>query len=261
MATIDFTGQTALVTGAATGLGLATARALGLAGARLVVNDLTPERAAEAARALEAEGIACAGFAADVRDAAAVERLAGDAERAFGGIDIFVANAGLYPNVPFLEMTEGEWDRVIDTNLKGTFLACQAVARRMVAAGRGGRIVTLSSGAANAAFWGWSHYCTSKAGVVMLTKAMALELAPHDIRVNSVLPGYIDVPEGGGHLSEEYRVAARGNNLRGRAATPEDVANAIVLLCSPLADFVDGTTLVVDGGASAGPARMRPVRE
>ena len=120
-----------------------------------------------------------------------------------------VANAGIYPNTPFLDLSEKEWDSVLDTNLKGVFLTCQAAARVMVRTRRGGQIITMSSRAANTAYWGWAHYCTSKAAVVMLTKAMALELGEHDIRVNAVLPRYIDVEEGGRHLDEAYKNAAR----------------------------------------------------
>lgn len=252
---------TILITGGATGLGLATARAFGRDGARVALNDLTEERASRAAAELVGEGIECAPFGADVTDGSAVQAMVDEVRERFGGIDIFVANAGVYPNTRFLDITEDEWDRVLDTNLKGVFLTCQAVARTMVDAGRGGQIVTLASGAANHALWGWSHYCASKAGVVLLTKTMALELAPHDIRVNAILPGYIDVPEGGAHLAEEYRQAARSAIPRGRPGRPEDIANAILLLTSPLADFITGTTLVVDGGSSAGRVHLRPSGE
>jgi NAD(P)-dependent dehydrogenase (short-subunit alcohol dehydrogenase family) len=257
----SFEGRTVLVTGAATGLGFATARAFGRAGARAAVNDLSDERVERAVATLAGEGIACTGFAADVRDPDGMRAMVAAVEQQLDGIDVLVANAGVYPNTPFLDITEDEWQRVIDTNVNGVFRTCQAAARVMARQGRGGQIVTLSSGAANHAIWGWSHYCASKAAVVLLTKGMALELAPHDIRVNSVLPGYIDVEEGGRHLAESYRQAARAAIPRGRPGRPEDIANAIVLLCSPLADFVTGTTLVVDGGSSAGRAQLRPVGE
>lgn len=255
----SFANQVALVTGGATGLGLAIARRLGTAGARVALNDLSPERVDDACRALTAEGIACRGYPADVRESAAIQAIVDGVGSEMGTPSIVVANAGIYPNTPFLDLTEDEWDRVIDTNVKGVFLTCQAAARAMIAAGQGGTIVTLSSGAANHAIWGWSHYSASKAAVVMLTKAMALELAPRDIRVNAVLPGYIDVPEGGARLAESYKEAARSAIPRGRPGTPEDIANAVLLLASPLADFVTGTTLVVDGGSSAGRVQLRPV--
>jgi NAD(P)-dependent dehydrogenase (short-subunit alcohol dehydrogenase family) len=256
---IDFTGQTVLVTGAATGLGFATAEAFGRAGARIALNDLTPARVESAQARLAAQGIDCRGFPADVRDAAAVRRMVDEVGAALGPPAVLVANAGIYPNTPFLDLTEEEWDRVLDTNLKGTVLTCQAVARALIAAGRSGRIVTVSSGAATTAYYGWSHYCTSKAAVVMLTRAMALELGPHGIRVNAVLPGYIDVAEGGTHLAESYKAAARSANPLGRPGDPADVARAILLLASPLADYVNGATLAVDGGSGAGRFGVRPV--
>ncbi len=257
---MSFSGQRVLVTGAATGLGYAIATAFGEAGAAVAVNDLSRERVERACAQLSAQGIACHGFPADVRDRLAVQHMVDDAVAALGGLDIVVASAGIYPNTPFLELSEDEWDRVLDTNLKGVFLTCQAAARAMVSAGRGGSLITISSGAATTALWGWSHYCTSKAGVVMLTRAMALELGQHGIRVNAVLPGYIDVEEGGAHLDEAYKAAARTAAPLGRPGTPEDVARAVLLLASPLASYVSGAALVVDGGSSAGRAGVRPVR-
>ena len=254
-------GQVVLVTGGATGLGLVIAGVFGRAGAAVALNDRTVERAEEACAGLRGEGLICRGYGADVRDGEAVRAMVVAVERDFGRLDVLVANAGIYPNAPFLELAEEEWRRVIDTNLTGLFLTCQAAARVMVRGGRGGRIVTLSSGAANSAIWGWSHYCASKAGVVALTKAMALELAPHGIRVNAILPGYIDVPEGGAHLDPAYKARARDNVPLGRPGTPDDIANAALLLASPLSDYITGTTLVVDGGGSAGRVGLRPVGE
>jgi NAD(P)-dependent dehydrogenase (short-subunit alcohol dehydrogenase family) len=258
--TIDLTGQTALITGGATGLGFAIAGELGTAGARIGLSDLAQERVDAACSRLTGQGVECAGFVADVRDRSAVEAMVLGIEDRWGAPDIVVANAGIYPNTPFLELTEEEWDSVFDINVKGTFLTCQAAARSMVTAGRrNGRMVVLSSGAANAALWGWSHYCASKAAVAMLARAMALELAEHGIRVNAVLPGYIDVEEGGAHLDEAYKSAARNAVPIGRPGTPEDIAHAVLLLVSPLADYISGTSLVVDGGSSAGRIQVRPV--
>lgn len=256
---IDLSGQVALITGGATGLGEAIARTLGAAGARIVLNDLSQNRVDAACVRLSKTGIECAGIAADVRDREAVAAMVDETGKRLGGPEIVIANAGIYPNTPFLEMTEDEWDRVLDTNLKGVFLTCQAAVRAMTAANIRGRIVTLSSGAANSAIWGWAHYCASKAGVVMLTKAMALELGMYGIRVNAILPGYIDVPEGGVHLDEIYKAGARGGIPLGRPGEPDDIARAVLMLVSPLADFVTGAALSVDGGSGAGRIGLRPI--
>jgi NAD(P)-dependent dehydrogenase (short-subunit alcohol dehydrogenase family) len=255
----EFDGQTVLVTGGATGLGLAIARAFGARGARIALNDLGQERVDRACAALLGERTTCGGYPADVRDATAVGEMFAAVASDFAVPDIVIANAGIYPNTPFLELPETEWDRVIDTNVKGTFLVCQAAARAMRDANRSGHLVVLSSGAARRAFWGWSHYCTSKAAVLMLASAMALELGTHGIRVNAVLPGYIDVEEGGAHLSEGYREAARTMIPLGRPGTPEDVANAILLLSSPLASYISGAAIAVDGASGTGPMDVRPV--
>ncbi|RIK47010.1 MAG: hypothetical protein DCC58_01280 [Chloroflexi bacterium] len=256
---IDFEGRVALVTGGATGLGLAIAEALGQAGARLALNDISSTRAERACAGLLAAGYVCHPVPADVRDATAVQAMVDATITQYGRLDIVVANAGVYPNTPFLDLTESEWDFTFDTNAKGVFLTCRSAARAMLELGEGGAIVTISSGAATNAIWGWSHYCASKAAVVMLTKGMALELAQHNIRVNAVLPGFIDVPEGGAPLSPAFREAQHAAIPRPRLGEPRDIANAVVLLASPLADWITGTTLVVDGGSSAGRAKLRPV--
>jgi NAD(P)-dependent dehydrogenase (short-subunit alcohol dehydrogenase family) len=255
---IDFSGQTVLVTGAGTGLGLAIADAFGHAGAAVALHDRSPDRAIRAAMELSRQGIKCRGFGADVRDAHSVRSMIDRVVSELGAPKVVVANAGIYPNTPLLDMAEEEWDQVLDTNLKGTFLTCQAAAKVMVSTGRGGQLITIASGAANRAIRGWSHYCASKAAVVMLTRAMALELGEHGIRVNSVLPGYIDVPEGGRHLAEEYREAARSASPLGRPGEPEDVARAVLMLASPLSGYISGASIAVDGGASAGSVNIRP---
>jgi 3-oxoacyl-[acyl-carrier protein] reductase len=256
---LDFSGEVALVTGGATGLGFAIARAFGLCGAAIVLNDLAEDRVEASCERLGQESIACRGYRADVRDAGAVSALITTIEAELGAPSILVANAGLYPNTPFLDVSEAEWDRVIDTNLKDVFLICQAVARSIVRADKAGRIIVVSSTAAQRAICGWSHYCASKAAAVMLTRAMALELGEHGIRVNAVLPGYVDVADGGRHLSVAYREGARAAAPLGRPGTPEDVARGVLMLASPLADFITGAAVVIDGGASAGPVARRVV--
>lgn len=254
----DFTDQVVLVTGGASGLGFAIAEAFGNAGATVALNDLSSDRVEVAVRELSGGGINCRGFAADVRDSKAIQDMVDRVVAELGVPTVAIANAGIYPNTPLLEMSEEEWDRVLDTNLKGTFLTCQTVARALVSANRGGQLVTIASGAASTAFQGWSHYCASKAAVVMLTRAMALELGQHGIRVNTVLPGYIDVPEGGEHLDETYKRAARAASTIGRPGEPVDIANAVLLMTSPLASYMSGAAVTVDGGASVGRTGVRP---
>ena len=257
---IDLAGQVAFVTGGATGLGYAIAEVLGLAGARVALNDITRDRVESACVCLSDQGVDCLGVPGDVRDSRSVNAMIETITAQWGAPDIVVANAGIYPNTPFLDMPEAEWTRVFDINVKGTFLTCQAAARAMVSADRsGGRIVVISSGAATSAIRGWSHYCSSKAAVAMLTKAMALELAEHGIRVNAVLPGYIDVEEGGNHLDEAYRAGARQAVPLGRPGTPADIANAVLLLVSPLADYISGALLAVDGASGTGRIGVRPI--
>lgn len=256
----DFSGQLVMVTGAASGLGFVIAEAFGKAGATIALNDLSPERVDTAAGKLSHLGITCRGYAADVRDGTAVRDMVHRVVSELGAPDVMVASAGIYPNTSFLEIPEDEWDRVLDTNLKGTFLTCQAIAKAMIAAQKEGQIITMASGAANTAFLGWSHYCASKAAVVMLTRSMALELGEHGIRVNTVLPGYIDVPEGGAHLDEAYKRAARTANPLGRAGTPDDIANAVLMLASPLSAYLSGAAVTVDGGAGAGRMGVYPKR-
>lgn len=258
---VRFDGRVVLVTGAATGLGFAIARAFGLAGARVALNDLDPARLDDAQRRLAADGIRASAHPADVRDPQAVRAMVDAVVSGVGAPDILVANAGVYPNTPFLDLDPEEWDRVLDTNLKGAFLTCQAAARAMVAAGRGGVIVTVASGAATNAIRGWSHYCASKAALVMLTRAMALELGEHGIRANAVLPGYVDVEDGGRHLDPAYTAAARAAAPLGRPADPADVANAVLMLASPLAGYVSGAALAVDGGTGAGRVGVRPTSD
>jgi NAD(P)-dependent dehydrogenase (short-subunit alcohol dehydrogenase family) len=173
-------------------------------------------------------------------------------EQEFGPIDVLVNNAGVFPRVPFLEMTEGDWDYVLDVNLKGASFCAQAVAKAMISAGRPGVIINLTSRAAFRSSPRGVHYVASKGGVLSMTRAMALELAPYRIRVNAIAPGLTDTAQPRYGSSEaELAEAARAVPL-GRMARPEEIARAAVFLASDDAEFVIGQTLHVNGGSYLG---------
>jgi NAD(P)-dependent dehydrogenase (short-subunit alcohol dehydrogenase family) len=240
-----------MVTGGGHGIGRGIVEAFARAGDRVVLIELRQSAAEDAARDIARQtGADVLAVACDIRDAAAVEAAVARAETALGPIAVLVNNAGIYPNTPVVEMEEDEWDAVFDTNVKGMFLVSRAVARRMIARGEGGRIVNISSGAAESGRVGAAHYCASKAAVNMFTRVLALELAPHDIAVNAVGPGLIEIPDWS--LRQEYIDALVAATPMGRIGQPEDVARAVLYLASPEATYITGTTLYVDGGSTAG---------
>jgi 3-oxoacyl-[acyl-carrier protein] reductase len=246
-------GQVALVTGAQQGIGRAIALALGAEGADVAVNYLDDRAGAEAVAAtLRAAGRRAVLLPGDVARADQATGLAGQCAEALGRLDVLVNNAGVFPRSPFLELAEAEWDHVLGVNLKGSFLCAQAAARLMVAAGRGGAIVNLASMAIRGTPLG-VHYTASKAGVVGLTRAMALALAPHRIRVNAIAPGLTDTAQPRyGHGEAELAALGREIPLEGRIARPEEIARVAVFLASGEAGWITGQTLHVNGGAFMG---------
>ncbi len=250
MADGEFAGRRVLVTGAGAGIGREVAAAFVREGAWVAAVDLVGARAEEAAGAAGGPGRAF-GIAGDVRTPRGAEGIVAEALDRLGRIEVLVNNAGVYPNCPVLEMPDDQWDTVIETNLRGTFLMSRAVARQMVAGGIEGHIVSIASGAYRSARRGASHYCASKAAVVMFSKVLAQELAEHRIHVNVVSPGLIDVGRRG-DVTPAYRETLLTNIPWGRMGRPAEVADAVLFLSSRRAAYVTGAVLDVDGGAGTG---------
>lgn len=233
-----------------------------LAGKRCVVTGAAGGIGQAVVAAFVAEGAVVAGFdrearddvlALDTADEAAVDRAIGDAASAMGGLDAIVTAAALTGGTgPFPQIGKDDWDRYIAVNLTGTFLACRAAARVMVAAGQGGAIVTIGSVNGPMAEPGAAQYVASKGGVAALTRAMAVDLGPHRIRANMIAPGPITVPRNAALFSSPALVRTFAHHLpAGGPGRARDIAAAAVFLASDEASFVNGSTLTVDGGLSA----------
>ncbi len=251
----DFTlsGRTALVTGAARGLGRDIALALANAGADVALGLRAEADAADLEAEIMAMGRRAMRVAMDVTSRAQVEAAVERVTEAFGGLDILVNNAGLGPpETPAEEATEADFDLTFDINVKGLFFTSQAVGRHMIRRG-GGRIVNLSSQAGFAALPGEAIYCASKAAVSHLTKCLAVEWGRYGINVNAVAPTFIRTPGTAAALSDPAFAADVRERIAGlhRIGEPVDVAGAVVFLASPASSLVTGTTLMVDGGWTA----------
>ncbi|MET0657718.1 MAG: SDR family oxidoreductase [Steroidobacteraceae bacterium] len=246
----DLGGSSAIVTGAAQGIGQAIALRLAEAGASVLLAGHNEELLARSAAMVTAAGGNAAWICADISQIADIDAIVQAAIERFGAVDILVNNAGgMHPFTPALEITEAIWEKTLERNLKGSFFLAQRVARQMVAAGRGGKIINIASIAALRPDPQLAAYNASKAGVASLTKSLAQEFGRHRILVNTVAPGPIltpntaavyDIPEIQQYV--EQRVPL------GHIGQPEDVGNAVLFLASRAADHITGSLLVVDGG-------------
>lgn len=241
MAELAFEGRVALVTGAARRIGRSIALRLAAEGADVVVNYRKSEaEAEELVQEIRAAGRRAAAAQANVAQGSEVRRMIAGIEREFGRLDILVNNAGMFFAAPFDQLSEEQWDAMLEANLKSQFLCAQAVAPLLKRAGRG-TIINLASIGGLLAWPKYTHYCVSKAGVIMLTRCLARALAP-EITVNCVAPGTISFPDDPPELAEDY---IRRAPLR-RTGKPEDVAGTVAFLAR--SEFITGQVFVVDGG-------------
>jgi NAD(P)-dependent dehydrogenase (short-subunit alcohol dehydrogenase family) len=244
----DLTGRVALVTGASSGFGDHFARVLAEAGARVVAGARREDRLHRLVDEITAAGGAAHAVGMDVTDAASVAAAFAAAETKFGTVDLLVNNAGVAAPGTLHKTAEADWDWVMDTNLKGAWLVAAEAARRMLAAGRGGAIVNIASVLGMATSRGHGVYSATKAGVIQLTKHMALELAGKNIRVNAICPGYFKT-----EMNDEYFDSAAGQAYiaatpGGRLGRMEEMDGPLLLLASDAGSFINGALLPVDGG-------------
>ncbi len=241
--------RVAVVTGSGQGIGLGIARVLAEAGAKVVINDLFPEKVEEAVADLQVAGLEVVGIAADVATAEGAEALVEGAIEAFGRVDILVNNVGMARDGYLAKMSEENWDLVIQVNLKSQFLTCRAVAKHMMDQ-KFGRIINISSRA-----WlggpGQANYAASKGAVISLTRTLALEMARFGITANAIAPALVDTPLFRG-LDEEVQERLIKTIPAQRIGTPEDIGNAVLFLAADESSYVTGQTLYVCGGRSLG---------
>lgn len=249
---MNLKGKVAIITGARRGMGRSHALKLAEAGARVVVADISLADCEKVVKEIKGEAMA---VACDVSKKAEVDKMVQTAVEKWGKVDILVNNAGICQFKPFLELTEEEWDRTLDINLKGYFLCVQAAAREM-AKQKSGVIVNIASvamGQQGIGFPNIVHYCASKGGIVGMTEALAVELAPYNIRVNAVSPGMIETPMIDQIKQDPKTMAAMLNKVpMHRVGKPEEVSNLVLFLASDDSSYMTGSTVVVDGGWLAG---------
>lgn len=253
----DLKGKGAIVTGAGMGIGQAIAFRLAEAGASVMIADIDLDAANQTVEQIKTSGGAAQAIRADAASAADAGKVAQATVEAFDSLDILVNNAGIFPFSSVLEIGEEIWDKVLDINVKGVYFYSQTAAQEMIKAGHGGKIINMASMEGLHPREDLAHYVTSKAGVVMLTKALALELARYNILINAVAPGGIMTP---GATAHGLALKASGKSLEelsnsfmarlplGRMGKPDDVAKVVLFLASAAADYMTGSVVLVDGG-------------
>jgi NAD(P)-dependent dehydrogenase (short-subunit alcohol dehydrogenase family) len=247
----SLTDQVALVTGASRGIGRYLALGLAHYGADIIITGRTVDQLEEAAREIQDLGRRCLVVPMDITQKTDIEKGVEKAFQHFGRIDILVNNAGINIPQPALEVTEEDWRKVLDSNLTGLFFCCQAVGRIMVNR-KSGKIINISSQTGTVAIQWRAAYCSSKAGVNLLTKVLALEWGPHNINVNAVAPTFIETPMTRPMLENQaFREMVLSKILLGRVGQPKDVLGAVIYLASEASDLVTGHVLLVDGGWTA----------
>jgi NAD(P)-dependent dehydrogenase (short-subunit alcohol dehydrogenase family) len=249
MKMFDLTGKVAVVTGGGTGLGEAAARALAEAGASVVLSGRRRENLEKVAADIQSNGGQALPVVADVSRREDVESMAAEALRAYGRIDVLVNNAGINIAKPFLDLTEEEWDAVLNTNLKGCFYCCQAIGKGMVEQGSGS-IINMVSVFGLRGFMNLSPYIASKGAIVQFTKALAVEWGRHNVRVNAIAPSYIKTEMTKRDIESDERVLKfnLGKIPMRRGGEPHEIGGIVVFLASEASSFVTGETVAVDGG-------------
>jgi 2-deoxy-D-gluconate 3-dehydrogenase len=246
----DLSGQVAIITGGANGIGASIASRLAGAGASVVVADIDEQAAARTVDAIQADGGTAVAFRADAASIADSDNLVRFTEQRFGRIDTLVNNAGVYTYVPLLDLTEAQWDRMIDINMKGLMFQSQSFVRALRAQQRPGTIINLASIGGYKPNIDFETYDASKGGVVMLTKSLALNLAKFNIRVNGIAPGLIRTPGVGAmdDSSTENVKQVTSHIAMRRLGEPDDIAKVALFLASDAASYMTGSIVVVDGG-------------
>ncbi|MDI6883221.1 MAG: SDR family NAD(P)-dependent oxidoreductase [Patescibacteria group bacterium] len=251
----DLKGKVVIITGARRGMGKAHALKLAQAGCKVVVSDISEEDCQKVVKEIGKKGGKAMAVECDVSKKKEVEELVKKTVEKFGKIDILVNNAGICQFKPFLELTEEEWGRTLDINLKGYFFCAQACAREM-AKQKSGVIINIASvamGQQGIGFPNIVHYCASKGGIVGMSEALAVELAPYNIRVNVISPGMIDTPMIQ-TVKEDPKIieAMLARVPMHRVGKPEEVSNLVLFLASEVSSYMTGSTVVIDGGWLAG---------